>query len=142
MLANKWSNTIEIIDSVHHDVGDNQRGFNNRIVRQYSGDRYSRIPNVNQANLWGLDFLDVVRKYTTSFEPLEVKSILNATSTESVAACNADRYAESANGDAFECRVYEANNCGENEDIDFRPDDQVCVDSSMSYSYSRGHGRE
>ncbi len=141
-MANKWSNTTEIIDSVHHDVGDNQRGFNNRIVRQYSGDRYSRIPNVNQANLWGLDFLDVVLKYTTSFEPLEVKSILNATSTESVAACNADRYAESANGDAFECRVYEANNCGENEDIDFRPDDPVCVDSSMSYSYSRGHGRE
>jgi len=82
-------------------------------------------------NLWGLDFNEVLRQYT-NFESETTKSILNATDTQSVATCGAERYAEFTNSSAFACDVFVINNCGENEDIEFEEEEELCSSSAPS----------
>mmetsp|Transcript_3616 Transcript_3616/g.7725 ORF Transcript_3616/g.7725 Transcript_3616/m.7725 type:complete len:1409 (+) Transcript_3616:124-4350(+) len=89
--------------------------------------RYLQASN----SYWGLDFLDVIRQYTTNFEPNATKSILNATNTDSVATCTSNRYSEITNSSAFACDVYANNNCEENEDLDLK-DDEKCSSSAPS----------
>jgi len=112
----------------------------NRRLSSVIEDSYNDISQIGTRkleiddNLYGRDFLEVIRQYTTNFKPNATKSILNATDTESVATCSSSRYADSTNSSSFACDVYEVNNCEDNEDIDFERDEQICSSAQPSTS--------
>ena len=80
-------------------------------------------------DLFGKDFKDVVATYS-EFKPRQTRAILNASDTESVAVCTADRYIEDNFEIPFLCEEYKIYDCESNEDIIFKPNDPRCHPSS------------
>jgi len=85
---------------------------------QQQHQRRRHLEDSIEQDLWGLDFLDVVRNYTR-YDPTDVFALLNATDTTDVAVCGANRYVEFAEiqDPYFSCDVYESNDCSNNEDV-------------------------
>eukprot|EP00804_Cyclotella_cryptica_P025298 CCRYP_010385-RD/>CCRYP_010385-RD protein AED:0.10 eAED:0.13 QI:183/1/0.83/1/1/1/6/0/642 len=68
-------------------------------------------------DLYGIKFNQVVGLYTV-LEPEETRGILDAPSTEDVAACAANRFIEDTlNVPSMSCQKYQEYNCNDNEDL-------------------------
>jgi len=67
--------------------------------------------------LGGYDFNEVVRSHT-SFQPEMTYALLNATDTDSVASCSANRYSiDSFDTPSLTCDEFESKKCDANEDL-------------------------
>jgi len=95
------------------------------------GRRLRSIEKKNrEEDLSGQDFLNVVKKYT-SFEPIGLAVIMNATDTDEVAACGANRFVDdNFLENSFTCDVYDDKDCANNEDIIFYDDNDICYSVS------------
>ena len=77
----------------------------------------SRIDCLWYGRLGGYDFNEVVRSHT-SFQPEMIYALLNATDTDSVASCSANRYSiDSFGTPSLTCDEFESKKCDANEDL-------------------------
>ena len=82
------------------------------------------ISNVPE-DLYKKSFIDVIREYT-NFRPESTHAVIGATDTSDVASCSTNRYIDDTYDIPFSCEEYQEDNCANNEDIIFNPDDEIC----------------